>query len=170
VFVEGRMPGDGRSEMIRQMTAYLVSLAMCVAMIGCMLTAGCGPQKPDIETGIVQTFQATNLSILSQVDWKQVMTSLRGKIGPNLRIEAEGYTKTAAGVDIRVAGGEMEVNTQASGIGGKDNLAYWPEIVQVQQRWERASDEARKDKQRWVDEVTQAVIEHFRTAATKPAE
>ena len=164
------MPLGWGSEMIRQMTVYLVSLAMCVAMIGCMLTAGCGPQKPDIETGIVQTFQATNLSILSQVDWKQVITNLRGKIGPNLRIEAEGYTKTAAGVDIRVTGGEMEVNTQASGTGGKDNLAYWPELVQVQQRWERASDEARKDKQRWVDEVTQAVIEHFRTAATKPAE
>jgi transcription antitermination factor NusB len=51
----------------------------------------------------------------------------------------------------------MEVNTQASGTGGKDNLAYWPEIVQVQQRWERASDEARKDKQKWVDEVENIV-------------
>jgi hypothetical protein len=155
--------------MIRQKAVYLVSVMMCVLPIGCVLVSGCGPQKPDIETGIVQTFQATNLSILSQVDWKQVMTQLRGKIGPNLRIEAEGYTKTAAGVDIRVAGGEMEVNTQASGTGGKDNLAYWPEIVQVQQRWERASDEARKDKQKWVDEVTAAVIDHFKATATRPA-
>lgn len=157
--------------MRRQMSVYLVSLVMCMLPLNCMLIGGCGPDKPTMETGIVQTFQATNLSILSQVDWKQVVANLRGKIGPNLRIEAEGYTKTAAGVDIRVAGGEMEVNTTASGTGGKDNLAYWPELVQVQQRWERADDAARLDKQRWVDEVTKAIIDHFnqQSAASQPA-
>lgn len=157
--------------MRRWISVYLVSLVMCMLPMACVLVPGCGPDKPSIETGVIQTFQATNLSILSQVDWKQVVANLRGHVGPNLRIEAEGYTKTAAGVDIRVAGGEMEVNTTASGTGGKDNLAYWPELVQVQQRWERADDAARLDKQRWVDEVTKAIIDHFnrQSAASQPA-
>ena len=42
--------------MLRQTTVYLVSLMLCAVPLNCILVPGCGPDKPTIETGVVQTF------------------------------------------------------------------------------------------------------------------
>ena len=147
-------------------------MLMAVAvLLSCFVFAGCGPSSTSIETGVLQTFQATNMSILSKVDWKQVATTLQGSIGPDFRVEVEAYTKASAGVDIRVHGGTVSVNTQASGTGGQDNsgLASWPEIVAAQQRFEKADAISQADKSRWTNEITAAILAHWNAAAaTQP--
>jgi hypothetical protein len=122
--------------------------------------AGCGPSAPDVMTVVSQTMQAQSASILSQVDWKQVMTALEGKVGPRTRIVAEGYIKQSAGVEILIDGGELQFRTQASGTGGRDNSALMPELLQIQQRWERADDSAKANRQKWTQEVVDALIRY----------
>lgn len=136
----------------------IIATTMILAALA--IVSACGPSKPEISTTVQQTFAATNLSILSQVDWKQVMTRLRGKVGPDFVLIVEAYMKQTAGLEIRIRGGEVEIETQASGTGGKE---YDPRVmdalIAVQQRWERADDEARKDKARWTEAVIDALIE-----------
>jgi hypothetical protein len=116
-------------------------------------------------TVVSQTMQAQSASILSQVDWKQIMTSIEGRVGPDTAIVAEGYLKQSAGLEIRIRGGELNFRTQASGTGGKDNSDMMPALLQIQQRWERASDVQRADRARWTDEVIAALL----AAQTRPA-
>ena len=143
-------------------------LMAVVAVVMVILWTGCGPSKPEIATTVQQTFQAMNLSILSQVDWKQVMTSLHGKVGPDFALVIEGYTKVSAGCEVRVRGGEVEIDTQASGTGGGDNKWITEALNQVQQRWERADDANKADKRKWTQEVIDAILKG--KATTQPAE
>jgi hypothetical protein len=134
---------------------------------------GCGPTKPTIETGIVQSFQAANASMLAQVDWKQVATNLHGKVGPDTTIVVEVYQKIGGAVEIRFRGAELEMTTTGSGTGGgwETNKEIWPDLMQIQQRWERADDASKADKRKWADEIADAIAKRIAedSAAKTPA-
>lgn len=133
-------------------TASILLLAVCAV-------AGCGPSKPTIETGVIQSFQATNAMILSQAKLEQFLTHLRGEIGPEVDLVCEAYTKIVTGFELRWHGGKIEIDTQASGEGGgaNYNVAVWNDLVQIQQRYERADDAAKSDARKWWFEVKDAL-------------
>lgn len=146
--------------------ATLTTLATMLSVLlgGCIVTSttGCGPSTPSIQAVVQQAVEAQTASILSQVDWKQVMTALEGKVGPETVIEAEGYIKQSAGMTIRIHGGELSFRTQASGTGGKDNSDFMREAVMpVLQRWENADNLNKQQRQKLAQEVTEAIIKYF---------
>lgn len=135
-----------------------------------LVLAGCAPSTPSIQAVVQQGMQATAMSMLSQVDWKQITSSLSGKVGPDFELDVKGYLEQSAGIRIKVRGGEVEWRMQGSGTGGADNSAMVPEIAAVMQRWERADDRAKADRQLWTREVTDALIRaEERKAASSPA-
>lgn len=152
----------------------MVRWMLVVVLMPCVL-AGCGPSTPSIQNTVQQGMQATAMSMLSQVDWKQITASLRGKVGPDFELDVKGYLEYSAGVRVKIRGGECEWNMQGSGTGGHDNSAMVPELLGVLQRWERADDAAKADRRRWTDEVTDALIQAYERrqaerAASQPAE
>ena len=123
-----------------------------------LLVTACGPQTPEIQTVVSQVIEAQTASVLSQVDWDQVMTSMHGKVGPNTRINAEGYLKHSAGFEVVVTGGELRFDTQASGVGGANNAAMMPAIMDVLTRWEQADSLRAADVRRLAGEIAEAVV------------
>lgn len=113
---------------------------------------GCGPTiEQKIAATVTNSFEAQTASILKQVQWGQIMTSLRGRIGPSFSMVAEGYIKQTAGVEVRVNGGEVEINTQASGTGGGSDESF----VDLIDRWHSLPEERRaKLTQQLVDWLT----------------
>jgi hypothetical protein len=137
----------------------LVFLVLAALLLGGGLWGGCNaPSKADIQTTIAQTFEASNLSVLAQADWKTILTSLRGKVGPDFWLRIEGYTKSSAGLEIQARGSELSIETTASGTGGRDNSALWQDLVAVQTRYERADDRAKADRARWTQQVLEAFL------------
>jgi hypothetical protein len=143
--------------------ALIMAAMLCV--VGPLIW-GCGPSTPAIQTTVAQNIGATNLSILSQVDWKQVATALEGRVGPDTEIVVEGYTKQTAGLEVRIRGGELSFKTTASGIGGKDNVAFMPEVEKVLQRWERADNLNAEQKQQIAKEIADAIVSHLSKTST----
>lgn len=137
------------------------TIVVVVALFA-ILFFGMACNKPDaasVATTVIQSFESTNLSILSQVKWENVLTRLRGTIGPDFRLEVEAYTKSSAGIDFRVRGGTVSIETDAQGTGGAEyNPEIFKELAQVQSRWERADDESRRDTSKWESEVTAAIL------------
>jgi hypothetical protein len=152
------------------MKPRIVTLALLLAL------TGCGPSKPTIETGIVQSFQAANASMLAQVDWKQITTHLQGKVGPDTTIVVEVYQKMGGAVEIRFRGAELSMDTTGSGTGGgwETNKEIWPDLMSIQQRWERADDISKADRRAWAAEFTEALLKRMaadeaaKTPATEP--
>jgi len=136
-----------------------IVLGTSVMILVCFLL-GCGnPDQPKVETGIIQTVQATNAALVSQMKLEQFLTHLKGQIGPDMEIEVEPYTKISTGVRIRIRGANLEFDTQASGTGGGPNYnaAVWQDLMQIQQRWERADDLSKADARKWWFEVKDAI-------------
>ena len=134
---------------------------------------GCGPTKPAIETGIVQSAQAANASMLAQVDWSQVFARVHGKVGPDTEIVVTAKQIIGGEVDIRFRGAELEYEISGSGTGGgwETNKEIWPDLMQIQQRWERADDVSKADKRKWADEIADAIAKRIAedSAAKTPA-
>lgn len=155
---------------MRSIRFLAVVLSLLVVMSGLV---GCGPSTPSIQTVVQQIVQAQTSSILSQVDWKQVMTALEGRVGPETVIEVEGYMKHAAGMTIRIHGGELNFRTQASGTGGRDNTQDMQSFIQpILQRWENQDNLTAEAKRRIAGEVADAIVRYFeaKNATTaKPA-
>lgn len=146
----------------------LTRFVVLISVLLLALPAACGPDKPALETGVIQSFQATNATILSQAKLEQFLTHLRGEIGPEMDLVCEAYTKIVSGFEIRWRGGKIEIDTQASGTGGgaNYNAAVWDDIMQIQQRWERADDASKADARKWWFEVKDALA---RAATKSPA-
>jgi len=143
-----------------------------VLALGLTAPASCGAPEASIKTSVEEGFKATTLSILSQVKWEQVMTHLQGKVGPDFEVWAEGYISQTAGIHFRVRGGEISIDTQASGTGGQDNstLASWPEIIKVASRWENSADSHTANKDQLAKDLANAIIEHWKNnPTTQPA-
>jgi hypothetical protein len=149
--------------------AWFVSLIGFIC--GVVFLPGCGPTKPTIETGIVQSFQAANASMLSQVKWDQVLTHLQGKIGPETQLTVGAYQVMGGEVRIVFHGAELSLDTQGAGSGGgaNYNAAVWPEIMAIQQRWERADDAHRMSREELSKSVADAIIAHINAPTTQPA-
>jgi len=157
--------------------SFAIRTALCVMAVVLILVianSGCGPSTASIQNTVQQGMQATAMSMLSQVDWKQITASLRGQVGPDFELDIKGYIEQSAGIRVKVRGGEVEWNMQGSGTGGRDNSDMVPELMDVMQRWERADDRAKADRRRWTEEVTKALFqawerEQAAKAATQPA-
>lgn len=150
----------GRNMNQAKMTWVTVCLLAAVVLLGVF---GCGgPSKPEIQTVIAQTIQATNMSLLSQVDWKQIATVLEGSIGPDWNVEVEAYIKQSGGILFRGHGGKLAFHTQGQGTGGRDNSPVLEALISIQQRWERADDESRRNRDYWGGQIISALL------ATRP--
>lgn len=141
------------------MTRALLMAAMAIVL------AGCGPQTPEIQTVVSQVIEAQTASILQQVDWQQVATQMKGNVGPNTRINAEGFIKHAAGFELTIDGGQLEFGTQASGTGGREN--NMDAILAVLTRWEREDSLRAADVRRLAGEIADAIIKR---TASRPVE
>lgn len=127
-----------------------VAAACCLT-----LTAACGPRTPEIQTVVSQVIEAQTASILSQIDWRDVSTQMSGKVGPNTRINAEGFIKHSAGFEVVITGGELEFGTLASGTGGRDNDIQ--AVMEVLTRWERADSLRASDTMALASEIASAL-------------
>lgn len=146
------------------------TIALTLAAL--LVLAGCrsGPDSPTIATFAQQSGGATVLSILSQVDWTSVTANIAAKVGPDFYARVQAYVMHSAGVEIWARGGELSYSMTGAGTGGRDNSALLPELVAVQQRWERADDAAKQDRRRWTEEVSAALLAaHEREQAAQRA-
>jgi hypothetical protein len=136
---------------------YRLPLLLVLALL--LTTTGCvGAPKAGLDTTIAQSFQATNLSMLSQAKWQDIFSKLHGAIGPDSTVAMEAYRKDVFGVEIRVHGATLSVETEGRGTGGGDNSAIWDDLVQVAQRWERSADKQQTDRNAWVDQILQVLL------------
>jgi len=123
----------------------------------------CEPNKPTIETGIIQSAQAANASMLAQADWSQIFARIKGKVGPDTEIIVTAKQIIGGEVDIRFRGAELEYEISGSGTGGgwETNKEIWPDIMAIQQRWERADDIDKANKAKWAEEIADAIAKRI---------
>jgi hypothetical protein len=152
--------------MVKWMIWFLVGFIVWIHL-------GCGPNKPTIETGIIQSAQAANASMLAQADWSQIFARIRGKVGPDTEIVVTAKQIIGGEVDIRFRGAELEYEISGSGTGGgwETNKEIWPDIMAIQQRWEKADDATRADKAKWASEIADVIAKRINedAAAKTPA-